>query len=93
MTLYNKTFGIFDNGYFGYATIGILGQSCLGGIAAMAVLANGTSALQMFQLTLIVLISMLANTFILAQMKHKVVFNMLNASVIVNLILILLNHL
>ncbi|WP_418264695.1 hypothetical protein [Flavobacterium faecale] len=92
MTLYNRTFEYFDNGFFGYATMGILGQSCIGGAAAMTVLSHGTSLLQMIQLTLIVLISMLANTFILAQMKHKVIFNTLIASVIINLLLIVLNN-
>jgi hypothetical protein len=92
MTLYNKTFEDFGNGFFAYATMGILGQSCIGGAAAMTVLSNGTSLIQMIQLAVIVLISMLANTFILAQMKHKLIFNTLIASVIINLLLIIVNN-
>ncbi|MEZ7516490.1 hypothetical protein [Flavobacterium frigidarium] len=93
MTLYNKTFANFDNGFFGYATMGILSQSCLGGAAAMTVLSNGTSIIQMAQLALIVLVSMLANTFILAQMNHKVIFNTLLISFITSTLLIIANSL
>lgn len=93
MSLYNKTFVNFDHGFFGYATMGILGQSCLGGVAAMTVLSNGTSLVQMAQLALIVLVSMLANTFILAQMNHKLIFNTLIMSTITSMLFIILNSL
>lgn len=65
MTLYKTYFENFDKNYFGAATLSIIGQSCLGGAAAMFVLSNGTSFVQMFQLTLIALVCMIANTSIL----------------------------
>lgn len=71
----------------------VLAQSCIGGAAAMSVLTNGTSIGQMIQLTIVVLISMLTNTSILAQMKHKTIFNLTLASVMVNILIITLNAL
>src|SRR6218665_721330 len=77
MTLYQTTFDIFNRNYMGSAAMAVIGQSCLGGAAAMYVLANGTSIPQMIQLGIIVLACVFANTSILAQMKHKVVFNLI----------------
>ena len=93
MTLYNNSFEKFDTNYFASASLSILVQSCLGGAAAMAVLANGTSITQMIQLVLVVFISMIANTSILAQMKHKVVFNTVLLSMISSVFFIIINNL
>ncbi|WP_348797525.1 hypothetical protein [Flavobacterium adhaerens] len=93
MTLYNSIFENFNKNYFGAATLAIIGQSCLGAAAAMFVLSNGTSFLQMVQLTLIVLSSMFANTSILAQFSRKVVFNLMLISVFISIILIIVNNL
>jgi len=91
MTLYNKTLADFNNNFIGFATLIVIGQSCLGSVAAMNILRNGTSLIQMFQLGLIVLICMLVNTSILAQMKHKVIFNFTIISVILSISLIFIN--
>ena len=91
MTLYNKTLTDFNNNFIGFATLIIIGQSCLGSAAAMNILRNGTSLVQMFQLGIIVLICMLVNTSILAQMKHKVIFNLTILSVILSISLIFIN--
>jgi hypothetical protein len=91
MTLYTKTLADFDNNFIGYATLIIIGQSCLGAVAAMNILKNGTSVAQMIQLALIVVLCMLVNTSILAQMKHKVIFNLTIASVLLSALLILIN--
>lgn len=77
----------------GSAAMAVIGQSCLGGAAAMYVLANGTSLLQMVQLAVIVLACIFVNTSILAQMKHKVVFNLLILSSILSVVFILVNTL
>lgn len=92
MTLYNTAFQKFNSMYIGAAAISIIGQSCLGAAAAMFILSNGTSFLQMFQLTIIVFASMFANTSILAQMSHKTVFNLNILSVVLSIILIIINH-
>ena len=91
MTLYNKTLTDFNNNFIGFATLIIIGQSCLGSAAAMNILRNGTSLIQMFQLGIIVLICMLVNTSILAQMKHKVIFNLTILSVILSISLLFIN--
>jgi len=77
----------------GSAAMAVIGQSCLGGAAAMYVLSNGTSIFQMIQLAIIVLACIFVNTSILAQMKHKVVFNLLILSSILSVVFILLNTL
>lgn len=43
MKIYNETFENFSNNYIGCATMAVIGQSCLGSVAAMCVLSNGTS--------------------------------------------------
>lgn len=91
MTLYHKTLTDFNNNFIGFATLIVIGQSCLGSAAAMNILRNGTSLVQMFQLGIIVLICMLVNTSILAQMKHKVIFNLTILSVILSISLIFIN--
>ncbi|WP_026728649.1 hypothetical protein [Flavobacterium denitrificans] len=91
MTLYQSTFDIFNRNYMGSAAMAVIGQSCLGGAAAMYVLANGTSIPQMIQLGIIVLACVFANTSILAQMKHKTVFNFIILSGVLSVFFILLN--
>ncbi|MBP8887007.1 MAG: hypothetical protein KBG61_06550 [Flavobacterium sp.] len=91
MSLYQKTLSDFNNNFIGFATLIVIGQSCLGSIAAMNVLKNGISLLQMIQLGIIVLICMLVNTSILAQMKHKVIFNLTIISVVSSVLFIFIN--
>lgn len=91
MTLYNTTFENFKENYIGYATLAIIGQSCLGGAAAMYILSNGTSLIQMTQLTIIVFACMAVNTSILAQMSQKTVFNLILNSVVLSIIFIIIN--
>ncbi len=93
MSLYQKTLADFNNNFIGFATLIVIGQSCLGSAAAMNVLKNGTSLIQMLQLGVIVLICMLVNTSILAQMKHKVIFNLTILSVIFSVFFIFINTL
>lgn len=93
MTLYLKTFQQFQKEYYAYATLAIIGQSCLGGAAAMYILQNGTSLFQMIQLALVVLICSFVNGSILAQQKHKLIFNLILTSVITCTAMIILNTL
>jgi hypothetical protein len=92
MTLYQTTFENFNKNYIGSATMAVIGQSCLGAAAAMFILSHGTSIGQMLQLGVIVLACILANTSILAQMKHKVVFNFIITSAILSILLIIVNN-
>lgn len=93
MSLYNKYFGVFERGFIGYCTLGILAQSCLGSIAAMSILQNGTSAGNMVQLFLIVVSCMAFNGAVLAQQKPKVVFNILIWSVLLSIVISAVNFL
>lgn len=93
MSLYQKTLADFNNNFIGFSTLIVIGQSCLGSAAAMNILRNGTSLIQMFQLGVIVLICMLVNCAILAQMKHKVIFNLTILSVISSVSFIIINTL
>lgn len=93
MSLYQKTLEDFQRGYLGFTTLAIIGQSCLGGAAAMYILQNGTSFFQMTQLAIVVLASSIVNGSILAQQKPKLVFNLIIASVVLSVLMIVLNTL
>lgn len=93
MSLYNKYFGVFERGFIGYSTLGVLAQSCMGAIAAMAILQNGTSLPNMIQLFLIVASCMAFNGSVLAQQKPKVVFNILIWSMVLSTVLSVVNFL
>jgi len=91
LNTYHKIYSQFEHGFFGSITLGILASSCLGGIAAMAVLQNGTSPAQMFQLFLVVASAMAFNGSVLSQQKPKAIFNLLLVSVAVNTVLTIYN--
>jgi hypothetical protein len=91
MSTYQKYLDSYARGYIGFNTIAILFQSCWGSAAAMVVLQNGTSPLQMLQLFFVVILCMIFNASVLSQQKPKVVFNLLLASVFVNAIILILN--
>ena len=91
MTLYQKTLGDFQQSYVGFAALVIIDQSCLGGAAAMYILENGTSLLQMIQLGLVVITCTLVNVSVLAQLTPKTVFNMTIFSAILSMLMIALN--
>lgn len=93
MELYQKSLSNFKEGYIAYSTLAVIGQSCLGSIAAMYILSNGTSPLQMIQLALIVIICMSVNTAILAQLSPKTVFNLIITTVLSSVFFIIVNTL
>lgn len=91
MTLYNKYYSQFEYGFFAGSTLGVLASSCVGGIAAMAVLENGTSPVQLLQLFLVVAFSMIFNGSVLSQQTPKTVFNCLLLSLSMNTLLAIIN--
>jgi len=91
MTLYQKTLRDFQQSYVGFAALVIIGQSCLGGVAAMYILENGNSLIQMLQLGLVVITCTVVNVGILAQLSPKTVFNMTILSVILSILMIINN--
>ena len=91
MKLYNNLLADFQEMSLGYSAIGIIASSCLGAIAAMLILMNGHSFLEMFQLFIVTAVCMGFNTVILAQFKPKVILNALLISLSISFIFILIN--
>lgn len=81
----------FQEEYYMYIPLTIILQSCIGSIAAMLILAQGTTLLAGLELTLCVTTSMGYNAAILAQAKINVVFWLLVISLIINTLLIAIN--
>ena len=92
MELYNKLYTDFRQNYTMNIALTIILQSCIGSIAAMYILMNSTQeSFQIVQLSLCVIVSMLYNATIFAQLKTKTVFNALILSLVVNVVLIIVN--
>ncbi|WP_034923859.1 hypothetical protein [Gillisia sp. CAL575] len=90
MTIYNKQLSEFKRDFFAGATTGILVSSCLGSIAAMLILINGHTAIDMIQLGLVVVACMWYNASVLAQLKARFVFNSLIVSIVLSISFILI---
>ena len=80
----------FENDIFMYIPLTIILNSCLGSIATMTILAQGTSLLAGFELTLCVTLCMGYNAALLAGMNRKFSFWLLGVSLVLNLLLILI---
>jgi ABC-type uncharacterized transport system permease subunit len=91
MRLYNDLYEDFEELYVGYSAVAVILSSCLGAAAAMVILMNGHDFLQMFQLFLVVAVSMIYLVTVLAQLKPKFVFNTLIVSLLLSSILLLIN--
>lgn len=82
MELYNKLLNEFQRVQTGYASIAIIPQSCIGSVAAMMLLISDLPKVTLFVLLFLVTIFCMAyNGAVLAQLKSKVVFNLLIISV------------
>ena len=92
MNFYIKSLNDFRENFIMYIPLTIILQSCIGSIAAMYILMNSTTdSFNFVQLTLCVIFSMGYNAVIFAQLKSKLVFNMLIATLIINIALIIIN--
>ncbi|MGW1453997.1 hypothetical protein ACWBC2_03300 [Salegentibacter agarivorans] len=91
MKLYKTLLVDFEEMSMGYSAIGIIASSCLGSVAAMLILMNGHTFVDMLQLFIVVVVCMGFNTVILAQFKPKIVFNALLLSLAISSIFILIN--
>ena len=81
--LYQNLLAEFKSMQTGYSTIAIIGQSCLGSIAAMMVLMSDLSQLALLSLLFLVTIFCMAyNAAVLAQLKSKTMFDLLILSVL-----------
>ncbi len=80
---YQSLLAEFKSMQAGYSTIGIIGQSCLGSIAAMMVLMSDLAPVALLGLLFLVTILCMAyNAAVLAQIKSKIIFNLLILSVL-----------
>ncbi len=92
LRLYNHLLAEFKRGETGYATIAIIGQSCIGSVAAMMLLMNHMHPLaKMTMLFLVTILCMAYNGAVLARLKSKVTFNILILSVLFSIIVIIAN--
>lgn len=79
----------FAHDYYMYVPLSIILNSCLGSIAAMTILMQGTSWISGVELTLCVSLCMGYNAALLAGANRKFSFWLLVVSLLVNLLLIL----
>ncbi len=92
MSYYNFLLSDFKKRFIIYIPLTIILQSCIGSIAAMYILMSSTSDyFPFFQLTLCVILSMLYNASVLAQLHYKWVFNLLLLSLFTNIVLCIIN--
>jgi len=91
MSVYQSTFEQFRKGYYANCAISILVQSCVGGIAAMAILEHGTGLLQMFQLMLVVIACVSFNGTILSVRPPRTVFNSLLGAFVLCVLIAIIN--
>jgi hypothetical protein len=82
MKLYKDLLEEFKNGQMGYAAFAIIGQSCIGSVAAMMILMSDLSQVTLLLLLFLVTVLCMAfNGAVLAQLKPKITFNLLVLSV------------
>jgi len=92
MKLYINLLEEFKNKQMVYATFGILGSSCIGSVAAMLILmSDAPKGLLLTQLFFVTILCMGFNGAVLAQLKSKIVFNMLLTSLAFSVLIIILN--
>ena len=80
----------FIHDYYMYVPLTIILNSCIGSIAAMTILAQGTSLISGIELTLCVSLCMGYNAILLAGSNRKLAFWLLVISLLVNMLLILI---
>lgn len=91
MEIYKKLYNEFEDKYWGYATMAMLGQTCLGSVAAMCILAKGRHLIYEIELAIVIIICMLVNVSIIAQYPKPIVFKLIIATIIINILGIALN--
>ncbi|MFP9112901.1 hypothetical protein ACLI1A_03095 [Flavobacterium sp. RHBU_3] len=91
MSTYQYYLQSYTRGFLGFSTLSVMIQSCLGGLAAMAILMNGNSPLQMYQLFVAVVLCVGYNGALLSQQTAKTSFNLLLVSIFVNATLFIVN--
>lgn len=80
----------FEQDYYMYIPLTIILNSCIGSIAAMTILAQGTGIIAGIELTICVALCMGYNAALLAGTNRKFAFWLLVISLLVNILLILI---
>ena len=83
MSAYENVYQQFEKGFLGSCALGILVQSCLGGIAAMAILSHGTGILQMIELFVVVMACLAFNGSVISVRPARTTFNLLLLGLVV----------
>ncbi|MEX1190389.1 MAG: hypothetical protein WED10_01655 [Brumimicrobium sp.] len=86
MNWYNKQLEQFEISRFGAMTLMITFQSCLGSVAAMYALENGST----FILAIVAVVTMASNAMFIAQAEAKYCLFAFYLSVFVNLIILII---
>lgn len=89
--MYSKLLKDFKQMYMAYIPLMIILSSCLGSVAAMYILMQERSILQIIELSVCVIICMVFNASILAQIKPKFILNLLIVSLFINSLLSIIN--
>ncbi|TDS53971.1 hypothetical protein [Myroides indicus] len=91
--LYTRLLNQFKEGYLGYGTLGLLLQSCVGGVTAMFILKQGGGDIQKIELFLTTALCMTYNASFFANFNKKFIFNLLLFSIGINCLLIIFSSL
>ena len=89
--MYQKSFTYFRSHYLQLIPITIILQTCIASIAVLYLLMHPPTVTIMVQLAISVYVAFFYNGAIIAQLPVKTVYNLLIASIIINLVLIVLN--
>ncbi len=93
MITYTQINTDFTENYIGYSALAIIASTCIGSIAIMTSLSDGNGLLQMTLVFLSVAVCSAHNAAILTVQKPKLVLNLLVASLVLNVFIILGNSL
>lgn len=90
LNLYRSLLAEFKKEQTGYATIAIIGQSCLGSVASMLLLMSGVQQVtNLVLLFFVTIFCMFFNGAVLAQLKSKIIFNILILSLGLSIMIII----
>ena len=88
MTTFSKLQNDFTHNIIGYSAIGIILSTCLGSVAIMTTLMHGHTLLQMVFVMRTVVFCSMHNASILTVQKPELIFKLLVASTLVNVLII-----
>lgn len=91
MTTYSQLSQEFSKNHIGYSTLGIILSTCLGSIAIMSTLIHGNGFVPMLFVFITVVLCSAHNAAILTVQKPSLIFNLLTASTVVNVLIISFN--